>query len=942
MCNPVFFVIPFGNLAFNCQWSERCWDFKQEKGGVPDHRRFPSPAKAFSIPFANRARSSQLTTVLPAAPSIPQLTSPSISPFSSPPTPSATTTEPSAPHAIVSGAGSIYSSETFPLSDALDVRARQMQKISDLEARFSEEKLRYHIFEWKCYGKVLDWYPNFEWCRLPSLEDIWKEYAVGSCHRFSLLELESYWEVFKTTPGKPTKKLFSTATRRPRTDDEDTPKMDMEAVKKHMKKEVGDYRHANIEFTEFAIQVLGVTKDDIKALRKGKYAFMTAERIGEYKIATPESRLHAPFLEFAKDLLKEVYQLLGEGEDTLTPAIWDCKGNKKLVQEGRERKPDMLSLWELVALPEWSAVKYIFEFKNPSGQKTSANTHKHIAPPRPFQSDSAAPPTVELEEESEGPSTSGNSKKRKHEDKQEDSRKKPNKVRPDNPDFSEKYQQIAAYGLEAMAATSRYFVVCLAIDKFRITACYMDRFHFLRASSFDFVQEPWKLALVLHGMNICDHQQAGFDPHLRALPSTTIISDGEAIEEPEDCPTQPVKQIAGSHFEFPSVVYESGGSGTQDGKEEKDSENAESGTNDPAPVVLRIDEVLRRPDDLIGRGTTVYKVRLRLKDGSLGEDLYALKVSWAIEKRNAETKIVKEIKRRLSEAAHKHLPNFIFSVTSSAEDLNLPWVKLELPLDDTNFQNRVLRRTVSSFYHPLWEAGGLAQFKKAYIDSVQVHYLAFKLGKALHRDISERNMMVAKLPNSGEVQGILNDWDMAKFVDDANDMLTAAHHRTESTPFLAVDRLAEDAHDTPHWYRHDLESFFYVLLWAMIHYDLTEGKRDILVNSSVIAWTQNSKANSTHKIPIVASNRKLSMKPLFEQVKADFKPLITEWVEPLRRLFYQADNKYQSAVADEEIEEGAELDTYNGMLTFEKFMAAIGCNEGNKDEWAIVPDILEI
>jgi hypothetical protein len=55
-------------------------------------------------------------------------------------------------------------------------------------------------------------------------------------------------------------------------------------------------------------------------------------------------------------------------------------------------------------------------------------------------------------------------------------------------------------------------------------------------------------------------------------------------------------------------------------------------------------------------------------------------------------------------------------------------------------------------------------------------------------------------------------------------------------------------------------------------------------------------------------------------VKADFQDLFSEWVVPLRKLFKTA----LESIPDNPVEEGYDLRSCNGILTFDAFMDAIG------------------
>jgi len=74
-------------------------------------------------------------------------------------------------------------------------------------------------------------------------------------------------------------------------------------------------------------------------------------------------------------------------------------------------------------------------------------------------------------------------------------------------------------------------------------------------------------------------------------------------------------------------------------------------------------------------------------------------------------------------------------------------------------------------------------------------------------------------------KGVVNDWEISsKLGEDGNAIRSAAIHRTGTAPFMACDLLSEEV-EWPHFYRDDLESLFYILLWAAIHYVLKKGEQ---------------------------------------------------------------------------------------------------------------------
>jgi serine/threonine protein kinase len=84
-----------------------------------------------------------------------------------------------------------------------------------------------------------------------------------------------------------------------------------------------------------------------------------------------------------------------------------------------------------------------------------------------------------------------------------------------------------------------------------------------------------------------------------------------------------------------------------------------------------------------------------------------------------------------------------------------------------------------------------------------------------HNDISVSNLMYDKANNC---TGVLNDFDLAHVR--GNDQPSGTE-RTGTIPFMALDLLTEDAWagKVERLYRHDCESFAWVLLWICSRYE---------------------------------------------------------------------------------------------------------------------------
>lgn len=333
----------------------------------------------------------------------------------------------------------------------------------------------------------------------------------------------------------------------------------------------------------------------------------------------------------------------------------------------------------------------------------------------------------------------------------------------------------------------------------------------------------------------------------------------------------------------------------------------------------------------------------RLPNGQFSDNFYALKFSWPLKSRVSEIDIIKHLKNALPESSHDHLPELFFSRTWTAEELKLPWLDLGLSLSEENHQDRVLRGLAATYYKKLWEAGSITNFKQAWLDCVEcelfgqyahafqysppslpVCYLVYRIGRVLHRDISENNLMLLSKPD-GKAKGVLNDWDMAKFIHHQEQGILAGHHRTGTPPFMAIDLVEVSPVPMtegqplppapPHWLRHELESLFYILVWAALHYNLSLGTRDPEVHPLIASWTdvqRNAEAKTRYLMGAPKEDREVQ-----QHAKEEFKSLVGEWIVPLRKLwgralFFGRDNEEHSALA-----------TYSGHLTFKAFMQAI-------------------
>jgi hypothetical protein len=127
--------------------------------------------------------------------------------------------------------------------------------------------------------------------------------------------------------------------------------------------------------------------------------------------------------------------------------------------------------------------------------------------------------------------------------------------------------------------------------------------------------------------------------------------------------------------------------------------------------------------------------------------------------------------------------------------------------DDSSFDNRSLCcMVISPAGRALRDFRSIPELLKALRDAVKAHKSLYMKGKILHRDISENNIIITDPKEANGFRGMLID---AEYGKENGSGRSGARQQTGTMEFMAIQVLQRVAHT----YRHDLESFFYVLLW---------------------------------------------------------------------------------------------------------------------------------
>lgn len=162
-----------------------------------------------------------------------------------------------------------------------------------------------------------------------------------------------------------------------------------------------------------------------------------------------------------------------------------------------------------------------------------------------------------------------------------------------------------------------------------------------------------------------------------------------------------------------------------------------------------------------------------------------------------------------------------------------------------------------------------------------------------------------------------------------------ARYRTGTGPFMAIDLLVEQ--DIPyHQYRHDLESFFYVLVWfcAGFHPRCHKIER-------ITSWLTPQLSDIGYRKKSFIETAAIR-DTILRSVATEYKTLVSRWVAELRILFANFVNKTQCIkILLEEVanaEESGNLELVmkykakmnrkilerRDMVTFETFMKCLG------------------
>ncbi|KAF2453033.1 hypothetical protein BDY21DRAFT_145487 [Lineolata rhizophorae] len=185
--------------------------------------------------------------------------------------------------------------------------------------------------------------------------------------------------------------------------------------------------------------------------------------------------------------------------------------------------------------------------------------------------------------------------------------------------------------------------------------------------------------------------------------------------------------------------------------------------------------------------------------------------------------------------------------------------------------NRIHHRlVVQGLGKPIHMARSRIAFLAALIDCIEGCESLHKKAGILHRDISANNLLMYK-DGSGDYRGFLIDLDIAiKVHEEAWGVGTR--------PFMAIGGLMNQ----PHTFMHDIESFFWVLVWISVCYD---GQQKGARRAEVEKWDDYSVDLLAEIKYELISNRSRFLSWAFDNVAPYYRPLLP-WIERLRAMIF--------------------------------------------------------
>ncbi|THH27764.1 hypothetical protein EUX98_g6424 [Antrodiella citrinella] len=727
------------------------------------------------------------------------------------------------------------------------------------------------------------------------------------------------------------------------------------SIEQHLKTFLVDKHDENYPIIDFVKSVWGFSPEDIPDRDDG-YSLNTAAcahyQIGAYHYdehgerrdfevnPPPKAKEHDsynPLMDIILDLEDQVQEGLAY-EDGVRRAELVNMRDRVLDGEFAEMKPDLGWTWTKGKTQSWGLTAVCGEVLKTSTKYYETNGNIDLKKLQPTF-------TAQEIEETPAPATSEDNtddapagRKRKHRSASAGSQgvRAPKRRRsvaqgqasssaqPVTTLVSKKRVQTLKYLNELGSHGIRSYATGVLIRNRQMNLWYMDRMGVVESCSFDFMDEPHFLLLVVAAITTAPLSKVGFFPMLR-FPHTMSDSEDRSSGGSSDDEEPFESQQFSDHFQNGTLELPPA---------------SDTNLNKHSGLIFDLDIGRRRivnTHGTVGRATIVVPIlaRSEVAKTHCGKDKLVCKISWHFRVKEGEDVPTEDgcvRAARVALASHsnlKHVVDMKFSVSRTMEEMELPRAFMH-DLRDINIRDcRVL---ILKAYLPLKMVNSPEELKKVFVDAIRGHNTVYNLAHILHRDVSASNIMFHR-PDGKSVVGVMCDWDQATPVSQTGspseidgiyqDMFTsrispkdlqrygfpaaaqptspttfdsplAAHsaqgkvprYRSGTGPFIAIDILSY--HNVPiHLYRHDLESFFWVLIWVLASLD---------PETHELGWIRSWLDT---ELPKIGAKKKefLMDTGVSDEVLASsdetYMSYFKDWVRELKRQVYAVQKKHQ-------------------------------------------------
>ncbi|KAJ3827068.1 protein kinase [Lentinula raphanica] len=355
--------------------------------------------------------------------------------------------------------------------------------------------------------------------------------------------------------------------------------------------------------------------------------------------------------------------------------------------------------------------------------------------------------------------------------------------------------QCASYAKEMLSnGFIRHHAIGMTADSCAFRFQYYDRSKVVESQAFHILDEEWKtlfMAMVCQ-LNKLSSEQLGFIPNLHS-DKFDHLRDPKQLARICKNNKDDLDGLVGASYRFEC--------------------------SDGLTRTFVIKRILYRAEGIVGRGSIVAEVECICAHSECKwhGQRKVIKISFPSRNRPSEDELLREAEFKANSTGNRwalnHLPTIVDSITVYYDETTVQ-CRLKEHLKE-NYEERVMRVDVLDKLQPLSELDNPRELAQVFYDILQIHQWLYECPRILHRDISMGNIMFRRM--DGKVYGVLNDFDLSSRLQDM-DKGPTSKHRTGTRPFMSHE-LLNPGWQGGHYYRHDIESLFYVVLCMACRYE---------------------------------------------------------------------------------------------------------------------------